>query len=313
LHKSDKTAPQVSVVIPTFNSARLVREAIDSVLGQTYRDFEIIVVDDGSDDDTSSVVAQFGSNVNYFKQTNQGAGAARNQGIAMSRGKHIAFLDADDLWAPEKLAEQIPVIEQDSSVGLVYSDWAITSPGGGTKASQLKDLKPQSGNVFDGLVQCGFILTSGAVVRRTCLDDVGDFDNTLSIAQDYDLWLRISYRWKIELVNKVLVTKKDRDGNLSSNLIRTANERIALFHKALINFSDMTPSTRQLVKDQLAYNYWDVGYHHFDQLSLREARKSFASCLSYRPSNARAFGYFAATFLPSSVLKILRTAKRAVQ
>jgi glycosyltransferase involved in cell wall biosynthesis len=308
-----KHMPQVSVIIPTFNCAALVKEAIESALAQTYRDFEVIVVDDGSDDDTTSVVAQFGSDIHYLRQTNQGASAARNQGIAMSRGKYIAFLDADDVWKPNKLAEQIPVLERDSSIGLVYSDWAITSENGETKASQLKDLKPASGYVFDGLVQCGFILTSGTVVRRSCLEDVGHFDKTLSIAQDYDLWLRICYRWKIELVNKVLVTKRDRNGNLSSNLVKTATERIALFDKALKNFTDMTPATRRLVKNQLAYNHWDVGYYHFDQLSLREARKSFACSLSYQASNARALGYLAATFLPSSVLRVIRTAKRAVQ
>jgi glycosyltransferase involved in cell wall biosynthesis len=302
--------PEVSVVIPTFNSAMLVREAIKTALVQTYRDFEIIVVDDGSIDNTGSVIAQFGSDVHYFRQQNRGSSAARNQGIAISRGNYIAFLDADDLWTPNKLAEQIPIFQRDSKIGLVYSDWAVTSEGGETRASRLRDLSPGSGYVFDDLIQCGFILTSGTVVRRSCLNEVGYFDERLSIAQDYDLWLRICYRWKVELVNKVLVTKRDRNGNLSSNLVTTARERIALFDKALTNFTDMTPPTRRLIKDQLAYNHWDVGYHNFDRLLLREARKSFASSLSYQRS-ARALGYLAATFLPSSVVRVIRTAKRA--
>jgi glycosyltransferase involved in cell wall biosynthesis len=290
-----------------------VREAIESALGQTYQDFETIVVDDGSEDDTSSVVAQFGSHIRYVKQTNEGASGARNKGMSLAHGKYIAFLDADDLWTPDKLSQQIPVLEHDSKVGLVYSDWATRSEDGEFDPSRLKNLQPASGYVFDELVQRGFILTSGTVVRRSCIEQVGFFDKTLSIAQDYDLWLRISYRWKVTLVNKVLVMKRNRDGNLSSNLVKTAKERIALFDKALKNFTDMSPATQRLVKNQLANNHWDVGYYYFDQLALREARRSFASSLFYQSSNARALGYLAASFLPTSVVRAIRTAKRAAQ
>jgi glycosyltransferase involved in cell wall biosynthesis len=304
--------PQVSVVIPTFNSAPLVREAIESVWRQTYKDYEIIVVDDGSTDDTLSVMSAFGSDIRYFRQSNRGAGAARNKGIEMSRGKYIAFLDADDLWTKTKLAEQIPLMEQFPDVGLVYSDWTVISEGHEEKASRLSELCPMSGYIFDGLVRSGFILTSGTVVRRSCLDEIGGFDEALSIAQDYDLWLRICYRWKAQLVNKVLVTKRERGGNLSSDLLKTAIERIELFDKALRNLTDMSRSTRRLVKDQLSYNHWDVGYHYFDQLSLKQARQSFTSSFFYRPGNVRAIGYLAVSCLPSTIVKVLRTAKRFV-
>ena len=304
--------PEVSVVIPTFNSAQLVPEAIESVLRQTYKDFELIVVDDGSSDDTGVVLSEFGNRIHYFRQPNQGVGAARNRGLALAQGKYIAFLDADDLWSPTKLAEQIPLFE-DATVGLVYSDWAVISDRGQPSGSRLKDLHPRSGYVFDALVQCGFILTSGTVVRRSCLDNVGNFDQTLSHAEDYDLWLRICYRWKAQFVNKVLVTKRERDGGLSSDHAKTAIQRIVLFHKLLGNFTDMNPGTRRLVKDQLAYSYWDLGYHHFDRVLLREARKSFASSLCYQPYSSRAFGYLAATYLPSAVVRAIRMAKRALQ
>jgi len=302
----------VSVVIPTYNSAAFLRGAIQSVLSQTYSDFEVVVVDDGSTDNTESVVHSFGDQVCYVKQQNKGAGAARNQGIKRSRGEYVAFLDADDLWLPGKLGEQISLMDRDPELGLVYSDWAVVAEKGKAEPSYLRNQPAASGYVFDELVQGGFILTSGTLVRRSCLDDVGYFDETLSIAQDYDLWLRICYRWKVALVNKPLVIKRNRDGNLSSNLTKTAVERIVLFEKALKKFSDMTPRSRRLVRRQLALNYWDVGYHHFERLSLKEARKNFVSSLTYDWKNGRAFGYLAASYFPAPIVRVARAAKRAI-
>ncbi len=304
--------PPVSVVIPTYNSASAVREALESVLAQTYSDFEVIVVDDGSTDNTESVMRSFGDRVSYLKQDNRGAGAARNQGIQRSRGEYVAFLDSDDLWLPTKLAEQVPLLDRDSEIGLVYSDWAVVSEQGETDSSHLRNLPAASGYVFDDLVQSGFILTSGTVVRRSCLDDVGYFDETLSIAQDYDLWLRICYRWKVALVNKPLVTKRNWNGSLSSNLPKTAAERIMLFEKGLKSFRDMTPRSRRLVRRQVALNYWDLGYHHFDRMLLKEARKNFISSLKHDWTNRRALGYLAASYFPAPLVSVVRAVKRAI-
>jgi glycosyltransferase involved in cell wall biosynthesis len=303
--------PRVSVVIPTYNSAAMVKEAIDSVLAQTYSDFEVVVMDDGSTDDTESVVRQFGDRVRYFKQENQGVSAARNAGIKRSRGDYLAFLDSDDLWLTEKLAEQIPLLERDPKLGLVYCDWTVVSGRTLLQSSYLKGLPAASGYVFDELIQSGFILTSGVVMRRAGLNDVGNFDTSLTIAQDYDLWLRISYRWKVQLVDKCLFTKQSWDGSLSSNLKKTALERIALFQKTLKELPGMTPRSRKLVRHQLALNYWDVGYDEFDRLLFREARKNFLVSLTYDWANPKAFTYLAATYLPTSFVRVARAVKRA--
>lgn len=304
--------PRVSVVIPTYNSAAFLEEAIQSVLGQTYSDFEVVVIDDGSTDGTEYVVRSFGDRVSYLKQDNRGVSAARNHGIHKSQGNYVAFLDSDDFWLPGKLAEQIPLLDRDAELGLVYSDWRVTSEKGVLEPSYLSNLAPASGYVFDELVRSGFILTSGTVVRRSCLDDVGDFDETLSIAQDYDLWLRICYRWKIALVNKPLVIKRSWDGSLSSNLPKTAAERIVSFEKALKNYPDMTPPSRRRVRRQLAINYWDVGYDHFDRMLLKEARKNFVLSLTHDWTNRRTLAYLAASCLPAPVVRVGKAVKRAV-
>jgi dTDP-4-amino-4,6-dideoxygalactose transaminase/glycosyltransferase involved in cell wall biosynthesis len=306
------SGPRVSVVIPTYNSADMVREAVASVLGQTYSDYEVVVIDDGSADHTESAMRQFGDRVRYFKQENQGAGAARNSGIRRARGEYVAFLDSDDLWSSKKLDEQIPLLERDPEIGLVYSDWAVVSENRVVEDSYLRKVPSASGYVFDQLVRWGFILTSGVVVRRACLDDIGDFDNSLSIAQDYDLWLRICYRWKVALVNKPLVTKRSCDGSLSSNLLKTATERIALFEKALTTLRGMPSRSRRLIKRQLALNYVDVGYYYFDQFLLKEARKKFLTGLGYEWTNAKALGYLAASCLPRPLAKAVRGMKQAI-
>ena len=301
----------MSVVIPTYNAAGTVKAAIESVLAQTYRDFEVVVIDDGSTDPTENVVREFGPRVRYFKQRNQGVSSARNAGIAQSRGEYLAFLDSDDLWLPQKLAEEIPLLEADPRLGLVYCDWAVVSGETVLQNSYLKDLPAASGYVFDDLIQSGFILTSGVVVRRACLDDVGDFDKSLAIAQDYDLWLRISYKWRIQLVDQCLFTKRSLDGSLSSDLTKTALERIALFQKTLRDLPGMTTRSRRLVRRQLALNYWDVGYDRFDGFSFQEARKSFLTSLMYDWTSVKSLAYLAATYLPTSLVRAVRTVKRA--
>jgi len=304
-------APKVSVVIPTYNSAATVKEAIESVLCQTYADLEINVIDDGSTDDTEKMVRQFGDRIRYVKQMNQGVSAARNAGIKQARGEYIAFLDSDDIWLPEKLAEEIPFLESDPKLGLVYCDWSVVSGEGVLHSSYLKNLPAVSGYVFDELIQTGFILTSGVVVRRACLDDVGDFDKSLSIAQDYDLWLRISYRWKVQLVNQCLFTKRNWGGSLSSNLRKTALERIALYQKTLRALPNMMPRSRRLVRRQLSLNYWDVGYDDLDNFAFKEARSNFRSSLRYNWMNVSALTYWTATYLPISFVRAARAAKRA--
>jgi len=303
--------PRVSVVIPTYNSAAMVEEAIESVLAQTYRDFEIVVIDDGSTDNTEDVAYRFGERVRYFKQENQGVSAARNIGIKQSLGEYVAFLDSDDLWLPEKLAEEVPWLDGDPKLGLVYCDWTVVSGETVLHSSYLRDLPATSGYVFDELIQSGFILTSGVVVRRACLEGVGDFDKSLAIAQDYDLWLRISYQWKVQLVNRCLFTKRSCEGSLSANLTKTALERIALFQKALRDLPGMMPRSRRLVRHQLALNYWDVGYDHFDGFSFKEARKNFVSSFMYDWTNAKVLAYLAATYLPTSIVRAAKAAKRA--
>ncbi len=302
----------VSVVIPTYNLATHVKDAIESVLRQTYRDFELIVVDDGSTDNTEFVVTSYGDKVIYVKQSNRGVSAARNRGIKISRSKYVAFLDADDLWAPEKLEEQVPFLEQDPDVGLVYSDASVVHEGRNIAASYLESRPAGSGYVFDQIIQSFIILPSSAIVRRSCFDEVGLFDETLVVVQDLDLWLAICYRWKVALVPKPLVVKRDRPGSLSSDPLLVAAENVRVYEKALRILPNMPKPRRRLVQRELARSYWSLGYECFSRMQLKQARKSLASSLRYDWRNLKTVPYLIASCLPIPLVRMTRAFKQAI-
>jgi glycosyltransferase involved in cell wall biosynthesis len=306
-----KNTPAVSVVIPAYNAARFLREAIDTAMAQTFTDYEIIVIDDGSTDATESIARSFGDKVRYFRQQNRGASAARNEGIRKATGKYIAFLDSDDLWAPEKLAVQVRILDQDEETSLVYSDWALTQDNGPGRRSFLEIVPGASGRVFDDLIQRGFVLTSTVLVRHSCLDEVGAFDEALPVVEDYDLWLRIAHRWKFALIKDRLVTKRNWEGNLSSDTPKAAANKILVFKKALIAFPNLTPRRRRLIRQQMALSYWDIGYDSFDRFLMPEARRNFRSSLMCDWTCLKSLAYFAAACLPEKIVRGIKDRKRA--
>lgn len=305
--------PTVSVIIPSYNAGPLLRDAIESVMKQTYGDCEIIVIDDGSTDETPSLIHSYGTRIRSYRQANRGASAARNLGIAKARGKYIAFLDSDDVWLPTKLAEQVPLLDADPSLGLVYSDWTVISGRVVVAHSFLKGKPAESGYAFEAIVRCGFILTSGVVVRKTFLDLVGGFDESLVIAQDYDLWLRLCYRWKIALVNKPLFIKRNRHAGLSADLEGTAVERVALFEKALSMYPDLSARHRRLMRQQLMQNYWDIGYNNFARGTFGAARRHFLRSLKAEWTSGKSLVYLFASCLPVALVRVVRKAKRTVK
>jgi len=206
----------VSVIIPTFNRARKVVRAISSVLYQTFTDYEIIVVDDGSTDGTEDVIAQFRPHIKYLSHSkNSGVSAARNTGIKASQSSLIAFLDSDDYWLPEKLSLQKAFfIQNPESVACQTEEIWIRS---GIRINPRKrHLKP-SGDIFEPSLKLCLVSPSAVMLKRSLLNEVGLFDEDLPVCEDYDLWLRISCRNPIYLIDRYLVVKEGGEqGQLSS-------------------------------------------------------------------------------------------------
>jgi len=197
---------QVSVIIPTYNRGWTIGEAVDSVLAQDYRDFELIVVDDGSADNTSQVLDAYRGTIKVFRQENKGVSAARNRGIAEASGRFIAFLDSDDLWLPQKLSTQVEFFNTtpDALICQTEEVWIRS----GVRVNPKKRHKKPSGMIFEPSLALCLVSPSAVMIRRSLLEIVGNFDETLPACEDYDLWLRISCRFPVYRIDTPLIIKR---------------------------------------------------------------------------------------------------------
>ncbi|RLB01023.1 MAG: glycosyltransferase family 2 protein [Deltaproteobacteria bacterium] len=209
----DKT-PRVSVIIPVYNGEAFIKDAVDSVLNQTFRDFELIVVNDGSEDNTEDVLLPYIRSIRYIKTKNRGVSAARNMGIRLSKGEFVAFLDQDDVFHPRKLEVTVSYLDAHPDMAMVYTPIdRIDSEG---TMLQRKRLKGHSGDIFPRLFLKSFIAPSMAVCRKKIFSKIGMFSETLSSeGEDYDLFLRIASRFKVGYVNEPLVIYRLHPGNVS--------------------------------------------------------------------------------------------------
>lgn len=198
--------PIVSVIIPTFNRASMVLEAAQSVCQQTFQDFELIIIDDGSTDGTVEELKKIARPFHYRFQENQGVSKARNQGIQVARGKWIAFLDSDDLWRPQKLETQMRFFSEHPEARICQTEeiWIRN----GRRVNPQKKHQKVSGPIFaPSLVLC-LVSPSAVMIQKKLFDQVGFFDETLPACEDYDLWLRIASELPIYLIDRPLVIKR---------------------------------------------------------------------------------------------------------
>jgi glycosyltransferase involved in cell wall biosynthesis len=223
MQKKSIVRPAVSVIIPAYRASRDIRVALDSVFAQTFSNFEVIVVDDGSPDgaELKAAVAPYRSRLQYIEQPNRGAGAARNSGIRAARGRFIAFLDADDRWAPEFLTRQVWFLEAHRSCALVYCD-ALLSGETALAGKRFMETAPSNGEVtLASLIrqECNIALST-VMVRRRPLVAAGLFDETLRRGQDFELWLRLALRGApIRYQRDVLAERRVRTDGLSGDSV----------------------------------------------------------------------------------------------
>ncbi|MCM0611839.1 glycosyltransferase [Marinobacter sediminum] len=218
----------VSVVTPTYNRARFLPDAVASVLAQTYADLELIVVDDGSVDDTRKVLEPFlaDGRVRYFYQENQGQSHARNHALEQATGDFIAFLDSDDLWAPGKLERQLAVLQANPDVDIVHGDEAMIDERGAVIS--LENMRRYSGSITRYLLADNSVSITTALVRRRCFYEMGGFDTSVGVADDYELWLRFSARYLFHYEPGIVASYRVMADQISSDKRRrfAANERI---------------------------------------------------------------------------------------
>lgn len=268
--------PTVSVVLPTYDRADVLDRAIESVLSQSYDDFELLVVDDDSTDDTAAVVDAFDdSRVTFLEHDeNRGACAARNTGIRESTGEFVAFQDSDDEWHPEKLRKQMDIFEYaPPSVGVVYT--GFTRLGDGSESYHPgPGVDPKEGAVRDSLLRQNFVTTQAAAVRRRCFDEVGGFDERLPRFQDWELWIRLSKRYEFRVVDESLVTAYDRPDSISNDPHALVEARKLIVEK----HGDAFDHT------QLAEQFFRLGHSSLKTDRSEQGRRYLARALRTNPT-----------------------------
>jgi glycosyltransferase involved in cell wall biosynthesis len=206
----------VSVIIPALDRGWILREAIESVLAQDYDNFELIVVNDGSSDDTERILAEYGGRITVLEQANQGVSAARNNGVAHANGTLIAFLDSDDVWLPEKLSMQVDFFRRNPETLICQTQETWVRKGRRVNAG--KRHQKQSGMFFERSLELCLVSPSAVMMRKAFFEKMGGFDESLPACEDYDLWLRINARHPIYLIDRSLIVKRGgHEDQLSAN------------------------------------------------------------------------------------------------
>lgn len=210
-----RNLPSISVIIPTYNRATLVTDAIDTVLGQTYLPSEIIVVDDGSTDETPDVLSTYREHITVIRQPNQGVSAARNRGIRAASGELIALLDSDDYWLPSKLATQVSYFRDHPDIDICQTE--ETWIRNGLRVNPKRRHQKYGGMIFEKSLPLCLISPSAVMMRKSLFGRVGLFDESLPACEDYDLWLRITWKYPVGLIETPLIVKRGgHDDQLSS-------------------------------------------------------------------------------------------------
>ena len=253
--------PEVSVIIPTYNSARYVTDAVESVLGQSFDDLEVLVIDDGSTDETEKVMSGYGAPVRYIRQANGGVAAARNRGISESRGRFVAFLDADDVWLPFKLERQLEAISQRSNNRACYSAFTVATSE--LKPAVIYRSKDQ-GHFLEALLTSGNIVgtPSTVICERELLDEAGGFDPALSYGADWDLWLRLAVLTEFCYVDEPLVFYRQHGANMSLSAPLVESDSLLVLEKGF-GMEKLSESLRGKKRAALARNYMVLAGTYF--------------------------------------------------
>jgi glycosyltransferase involved in cell wall biosynthesis len=300
--------PTFSIIMPVYNAERFLSEALDSAFAQTFTDFEVVVVDDGSTDNTAQILASYGERIRVLTQENGGPSKARNAAIRASRGEFIAFLDSDDIWDARKLELQIAVMREDENIGFCFSDCQYFDSENIWEGNMGSRVPPME-QMFDAMLTEHFITLSSVVVRRKCVDAVGPFDESLIGCEDYNFYLRVADRYGFHFMPQSLVKSRCHADNLSNDLAQMRQDEIANLDKIAAMFPEREIDKRRLSAKIL----FRFGQYHFDRQEFPLARSCFARAIAGAPFRPSTYVYLAASALPAGVRQKLRGALRAVR
>lgn len=307
-------APMVSVIIPAYNVATFIQETLGSVFAQAFTNYEVIVINDGSPDtrDLERELEPYRDRIIYIKQENRGAGAARNAGLRVARGRFVAFLDGDDAWLSNHLEEQMKFIQSDGGYDLVYANgvnFGDRSPGG-----TCMDTNPSEGAVtFETVVRgASSVTTSTVVARRDVILEVGLFNEDFRNSQDFDLWLRLARRpgARLNYQRAVLVRRRVYEGSLAADPIKSLEGELAVLGGAR-RWDDLSPTERAAVEQTHSRRHAEVevlrGKRSLLAGEFEPASRAFRAALRYRDSWKLRTVLIGLRFAPYLVQRVYRS------
>jgi len=332
--------PIVSIVIPTYNSAEFIVKALDSVFAQSYQDFEIIIVDDGSTDSTRRVLIPYSDSIRYYYQDNQGVAAARNKGLKEARCDFVAFLDSDDVWDRNNLEAKMEILTAHDEMGAIFSDFRIFGKNGVVCPRGIRFLYPflredkkdfedifcstkrvtispkrqarlYCGRIFESLFQGNFMLSSTIILRKRLIDDIGEFRTWLRTQEDYEYWLRFSKKYLIGYIDDVFVSYRRRKDQLTShanmerilmNVLEIVDEYQTEFCQDIRKRKFFNKRKSQILLN-LAKLYIGIGHRNIGKQRLLE-------CIKLYPYSISSYIQLGAMLIPHSCISFIRSVLR---
>lgn len=291
--------------MPAYNARQYIEESIRSVMNQDYPNIELIVIDDGSKDGTPELAEQFGSRVKVLRQNNSGPAAARNRGIAAARGDFIAFLDADDVWLPGKMALQVQYLQDHPDVGVVFGGFSrwypeadgsfLVPPIPVNLNTPLKFVSEHSGWIYKDILLDSVICIITAVVRRSVIETVGNFDESLPTGEDYDFWLRVSHQFRAVELHRTLAYYRMHAAS-TTKVPRKENNEYKVLLKTLAAYGSAGPDNVATPENALRARFFQLcfshGYFHVWFGDPEVAQTAFSTALHHSPLRPKVWAYW---------------------
>lgn len=283
--------PLVSIIIPVYNGEQYLSKAIESALTQTYQNFELLIVNDGSTDNSAVIIKPYlkDSRVIYIEQQNAGVAAARNTAIKHARGKYVGFLDQDDLWKNNKLEVQIVSLEQDERVALVHSKLDCIDING--NQMDYDWITGVSGYCFEEMFKKNMIAVLTVLIRKTIIDEIGLFNEQLSGTDDYEMWLRVTLKYPISYIDQSLAFYRFHDNNISKNSFKMTILELKTINTILSDHSEaLNQISKQTIKARLYQLHHQLGgWYAWHAQDFYQARKHYWLTIQ---NNPLAFGAY---------------------
>jgi glycosyltransferase involved in cell wall biosynthesis len=293
----------ISVIIPSYNTGSFVCDAVRSALEQTFSPIEVLVIDDGSTDKTRAALEQYKDCIRYYRQENGGCSSARNTGIRLASGRFFAFLDADDVWLPDKLSKQYDLLARRPEIGLVHSDIWYLDEDTGEKFLKAVGREGFTGDCYTRFFSENRILTSSVLVRQECFDKVGVFDEKLRRAEDWDMWMRIARHYHFAYINESLLDYRLHHASLTNNTSKMREAELHVLSKAFKADPQLSRQFgRSFINNTLSHKSYCVGNHFLREGNFRVARHYFGISILFNPTHiVNILPYFLWCFLPYKI------------